>query len=419
MSEQDTRPGERARYGATAQQGQRGKLPMPFPRQMGANCMAYLEEVVESGLTVDMTGRFERAFADRLGLKHCVATPGCTPALAILAAAFDFEPGDEVIVSPITDYGTIMGLCLEGLIPVFADTDEGSPNLSAATIAPLIGERTRAILCVHKTGLICDMDPINELAERHGLVVYEDACQAVMGRYKGRLAGTLARAAGFSFDPEKTLGSDTGGCVVTDDDELAERLRFVGHSRGARMQPGFGRVHDERGYAYRMPQCTAAITLAQLEDIEAQVEHIDGMVRYLTRLLGEIPGIVPLAIPDYVTTYSAWMTGFSIAPAAFRVDAEEFARQVAEEGIPGAGLGRYYLMPEACLFLQRQAREREYPYSRPPASRDYVYGGETCPNARAFLANFVRWSSICAKYRPEDCETAAAIVRTVADRNRA
>lgn len=418
MSEH-TAPIQRARYGAAAHLGERGKLPTPFPREMGPNCLKYLQEVVDSGLTVDMMGRFERAFAQKLGVKHCIGTPGCTPALAILAAALDFEPGDEIIVSPITDYGTIQGLCAENYIPVFADTEPGSPNLSARTIEPLITERTRAILCVHKTGLICDMDPINQLAARHGLFVYEDACQAVMGRYKGRLAGTLSRAGGFSFDPEKTLGSDTGGCVVTDDDELAERMRFIGQSRGAQMKEHFGRLHTERGYAYRMPACTAAITLGQLEVIEEQVEHIDKMVRYLTGLLGEIPGIVPLEIPDYVTIYSAWMTGFSIEPAAFRVGAEEFARQVAEEGIPGAGLGRYYLMPEACTFLQRQAESKEYPYSMPPASREYRYRGEDCPNAQAFLANFIRWSSICARYQPEHCELAAEIVRTVADRNRA
>ncbi len=202
------------------------------------------------------------------------------------------------------------------------------------------------------------------------------------------------------------------------DDELAERMRFIGHSRGARMKPHFGRLHTERGYAYRMPACAAAITLGQMEIIDEQVEHIDKMVRYLTQLLGEIPGIIPLAIPDYVTTYSAWMTGFSIDPAAFRVDAEDFASQVAEGGIPGAGLGKYYLMPAACTFLHELSANKEYPFSMPPASREYRYSGDHCPTAQDFLATFIRWSSICAKYQPEHCELAADIVRTVADRNR-
>jgi dTDP-4-amino-4,6-dideoxygalactose transaminase len=350
-------------------------------------------------------------------VKHCIATPGCTPALQVLAAAFAFDPGDEIIVSPITDYGTVLGLLIEDYIPVFADTQPGTVNVSAETIVPCITDRTRAILVVHKTGLICDMDPINELAERHGLVVYEDVCQAVFGRYKGRLAGTLSLAAGYSFDSEKTLGSDVGGCIITDDDELAERARFLGQSRGARELAGFGRVHTERGYALRMTQSTAAITLAQLEIIRSNVAQRDRMARLLTDLVSQIPGVTPLPIPDHNTVYSCWMFGLSLDPGAFHCTTEEFAQQLAEEGIPGVGMGRYYLMPEALTFLQEQAERQVYPFSLPPASRTYSYGEITCPSAHAFLQSFIRWSTFCEKYTEEHCDIAAEIVRRVAERN--
>ncbi len=409
---------ERAKYGAAAVADLTGKLPNPFPRTMGPNAARYLQEVVDSGLTVDMIGRFERAFASELGVGHCIATPGCTPALAILAAAFDFEPGDEIIVSPITDYGTIQGLVSEDYIPVFADTEAGTVNLSAETVEPCITDRTRGVLVVHKTGLIPDMDGINALADRHGLIVYEDACQAVFGQYKGRPAGTLSKASGFSFDAEKTMGSDVGGCVCTDDDALAERLRFMGHSRGARNDPGFGRRHVAAGYAYRMPQCTAAVCLAQLEIAREQVAHRDKMARLLSELLARIEGITPLPIPEHVTLYSCWMFGLSIAPGVFTGSTEEFARQLADEGIPGAGTGKYYLMPEACTFLQEWAAAGRYPYSRPPASRSYSYGAAACPTAWDFLQTFIRWSTFCEKYEPEHCEVAAEIVRRVAERNR-
>ena len=222
------------------------------------------------------------------------------------------------------------------------------------------------------------MDPINALAGRHGLIVYEDACQAVLGKYRGWYAGTLSKAGGFSFDSEKTIGSDVGGCIVTDDDELAERARFVGQSRGGEMVPGFGRAHTELGYAYRMPLCTAAVTLAQLEIAPEQVAHRDRMIRLLTSLLAEIPGVTPLPIPDYVDVYSCWMVGFSIDPVQFACTADEFARQMSDAGIAGAGTGRYYLMPEALTFLQKRAAAKEYPFSKPPASREYSYGPETC-----------------------------------------
>jgi len=409
---------ERARYGAAAYSELAGELPQPFPRVMGPNAAAYVQEVVESGLTVDMVGRFERAFAAAHGVRHCVATPGCTPALHLTAMALGFDPGDEVIVSPVTDYGTLMGIVKEDLIPVFPDTAPGTVIVSAETIAPCITDRTRAILVVHKAGLIGDMDDIVALARRHGLVVIEDACQAVFGRYRGRLAGTLGDVGAFSFDSEKTLGSDVGGCMITNDDALAERARFVGQSRGAVNQPGFGRLHTVAGNALRMPQCTAAICLAQLEIIEEQVAHIDRMVRLLYALLAEIPGIAPMPVPETVDRCSAWMVGFSIDPGAFTCTADAFGQACAAAGIPGASTARYYLMPVACTFLAENAREGRYPYSRPPASRRYRYDADSCPNARQYLETWVRWTTFCARYQPEHCEQAAGIVREVADRYR-
>jgi hypothetical protein len=142
------------------------------------------------------------------------------------------------------------------------------------------------------------------------------------------------------------------------------------------------------------------------------------MARLLTALLAEIPGITPHPIPAYMNVYSCWMMSFSVDPSAFRCDTEELGRQIAEEGL-GVGMGEYYLMPEACTFLQRNAKEKVYPYSMPPASREHVYGRDSCPNARDYLRRWLRWSSFCEKYEPCHCEMAAEIVRKVADRNRA
>ena len=323
-----------------------------------------------------------------------------------------------MIVSPITDYGTVMGLIHENLIPVFADTEPGTINLSAATIEPCITDRTRAILAVHKTGIICDMDPINDLAAKHDLRVFEDACQAVFGRYKGRLAGTLGDAAGFSFDAEKTMGSDVGGCLVTNDDAIAERARFVGQSRGGRMREGFGREHVVAGYAHRMPACTAAICLAQLDIIEQNVARRDRAARRIAQGLARIPGITPLPIPEQLDVYSCWMVGLSMDREQFGCTADQFADQLVAAGIPGAGTGRYYLMPAALPFLQRAAKDRVYPYSKPPASRDYEYSADTCPRARDFLESFVRWSTFCERYTDDHCDLAVALVKDVAERNR-
>jgi dTDP-4-amino-4,6-dideoxygalactose transaminase len=412
--------GPHAGYGADADPpaDHQDSLPPIFPRTMGKNCMAYLQEVVERGLASNMIARFEQAFAEEMGVRHCIATPGCTPALAVLAAAFEFEPGDEIIVSSVTDYGTVQGLIGERYIPVFADTAPGSINISAETIERVITDRTRAVLVVHLTGLMCDMDPILELAERYHLIVYEDACQALFSDYHSRLAGTLGLAAGFSFDSEKTLGSDVGGCVITDEDDLAERIRFIGQHRGGEMRTGFGRIHTSHGYAHRMTQSTAAITLAQLENIRPQIAHRDAMARLITGKLRAIPGIKPLQIPDYQTTYSCWMVGFNIDADVFRCDTETFGRQLSEAGIPGIGTGKYYLMPAAVTYLQSRARDHIYPYSMPPASHTYEYSAESCPNAGNFLETFLRWSTFCDKYERSHCDLVAKIVASVAERNR-
>lgn len=409
---------ERAKYGAAAFAELKGKLPQPFPRVIGPNATKYLKEVVDFGLTSEMTSRFEQAFAKAVGIKHCVATPGCTPALAVLAAGLSFDPGDEIIFSPITDFGTLQGFLRANYIPVFADTAPGTVNLSADTIAKVITPRTRAIVCVHKTGIICDMDPIMALAKQHGLMVIEDCCQAVMSRYKGRIAGTLGHAAAFSFDAEKTMGSDTGGCLITNDEQLAERARYVGHSRGAEMRAGFGRIHTVNGYAHRMPSSTAAITLAQLEIVESNVAQRDRIARLISRGLSDIPGITPLPIPDYLDVYSCWMMGFSIDPTQFTCSADDFAAQCDAGGIPGTGIARYYLMPAALTFLQEAARNHVYPFSKPTASRDYAYSADNCPTAKTFLETFIRWTTFCDKYTPEHAEIAVQIIRQVADRNR-
>jgi dTDP-4-amino-4,6-dideoxygalactose transaminase len=262
------------------------------------------------------------------------------------------------------------------------------------------------------------MDPIVALAKRRGIMLIEDVCQATFSKYRGRLAGTIGDAAAFSFDSEKTVGSDIGGCIVTSNDALADAARLMGHSRAGEMRDGFGRVHVAPGYALRMPMCTAAITLAQLEIADENVAQRDQMIRLLYRKLAEIPGIGPLAIPAYQDVYSCWMAGFSIDAGEFQIGTDEFARQIADGGIGGAGSGRYYLMPAALPFLSSAARERQFPFSQPPASRRYEYSGDSCPNAQQFLESFIRFSTFNDRYTEEHCQLAADIVRDVAERNR-
>src|SRR5205814_2806727 len=143
--------------------------------------------------------------------------------------------------------------------------------------------------------------------------------------------------------------------------------------------------------------------------------HRDRMARLLSRLIAGVPGVRPLPIPDYQDVYSCWMFGISIEPGAFRCSTEEFATQLAAEGITGAGMGEYYLIPAALPFLQENAERGVYPYSVPPASRRYRYDADSCPTARDFLKRFIRWSSFCDKYQEPDCQLDASTIRRDCD----
>jgi dTDP-4-amino-4,6-dideoxygalactose transaminase len=403
-----------AKYGSASQMKSSIGLPSVFPREMGPNAMKYLQEVVDSGLTSDIVSRFERILADAHGRKYCMMTPGCTNALFALFNALDFEPGDEIIVSPIADYGDICGLLFENYIPVFCDTDPDTGLITAETIAPCITERTRAILAVNFFGLTCDFDPIMELARKHNLLVIEDVCQSILATYKGRLAGTLADIAVFSFDSEKVLGGDMGGAVMTDDEDLYYRLVNRALSRGAKDFPGFGRKHLYRGVALRAPQCTAATTMANWEILPRQVERRRKTARLLTQRLETIEGIIPYRVPDG-QEHSYWMYGFRVDPAQFSVSPAELAAKLNEAGIP-CGQGKYYVLPASVPFLAEYVEKGVYPFNVPVASRKIDYDPlRVCPNATAFMDTYIRWLWT-EKYTEQDVELMASIIREVCER---
>lgn len=403
-------------FGAAAMAPATDELPGVYPREMGPNAMQYLQEVVDSGLASDMIGRFTNHLAAMHDLPYCIGTTGCTQAIMAAMMAFDFEPGDEIIVGPISDYGSIAGALFENYIPVFADTEPGTPLIDPASIEACITDRTRAIIAVHKLGLPCDMDPIMSIAERHDLVVIEDVCQAILARYKGRLAGTIGHVSCFSFDSEKTCGGDVGGAVLTRDQELYAKMTNRVIARGAVQRPGFGREYAHRGFALQIPQCSAATTLANLEILPRQVEARQRSAQMLDERIAQIPGLAPYVVPEE-RTHSYWMYGFVVDPDAFACTVDVFAEQVAAAGIQGTGMGRYYLMPAGVPFLDRMARDKAYPYCQPPASYAYTYSGDTVPHARDFLERWVRWFWT-EKYTERHVDLMAAIIRDVADRNR-
>jgi dTDP-4-amino-4,6-dideoxygalactose transaminase len=186
-----------------------------------------IREVVESQIFIKgpKVKALEEAVADYCGTKRAVGCASGTDAILLSLMAFDIGPGDEVITTPYTFFATAGSIARLGAVPVFVDIDPATYNIDPAKIEDAVSPRTKAVLPVHLYGQCADMDPILELAERHGIAVIEDAAQAVGAEYRGRRAGSMGHTGCFSFFPSKNLGGyGDGGMVTTDDDALADRV---------------------------------------------------------------------------------------------------------------------------------------------------------------------------------------------------
>lgn len=171
---------------------------------------------------------FEGEYADYCGAKHCIGVGNCLDALHIILRAMDIGEGDEVIVPSNTYIATWLSVSHAGAKPVPVEPDARTFNIDPNRIEAAITERTKAIMPAHLYGQPCDMDPIKEIAKRHGLKVIEDNAQSQGARYKGRRTGSLGDAAGHSFYPGKNLGAmGDGGAITTDDDLMADRARMI------------------------------------------------------------------------------------------------------------------------------------------------------------------------------------------------
>ncbi len=223
---------------------------------------AALDRVMSSSAFVlgEEVERFEAEFAAYCGVRHCVGVASGTAALTIMLQAAGIGPGDEVIVPAHTFIATALAVHHAGAEPSFVDVDPGNGLVSPELIEAAIGPRTAAILAVHLYGQACAIEPLRAVANRHGVLLLEDAAQAHGATYRGERTGGLGHAAAFSFYPSKNLGAlGDGGAICTDDDRLAteaRRLRDLG--RGA------DGVHRERGYNERLDGLQAAFLRVKL-----------------------------------------------------------------------------------------------------------------------------------------------------------
>jgi dTDP-4-amino-4,6-dideoxygalactose transaminase len=228
---------------------------------------------------------FERRFADYCNVSHCSAVNSGTSALHLALLAAGVGPGDEVITVSMTFVATTAAVLYSGARPVFVDVDPVTWTMDPALIEAAITPRTKAILPVHLHGLIADMDPIMEIARRHGLVVIEDAAQAHGAEYRGRRAGSIGDLGCFSFYPGKNLGAfGEGGAVVTDRPDLAKRISLL---RDWGQEAKYN--HVVAGYNYRMDGIQGAVLNVKMEYIESWTEARRSVAMEYDRLLAKLP----------------------------------------------------------------------------------------------------------------------------------
>ncbi len=267
--------------------------------------------------------KFEEAFAAKFGMKHGIAVNSGGSALFLAATALGITEGDEVIMPDFTMIATPAAVTHCGGTPVFVDSKENDLNMDVSKIEEKITPRTKAIMPVHIYGQVCDMDEIMRIAEKHHLLVIEDAAEVHGGKYKGKLAGTFGVANCFSFYANKIITTGEGGMIVTDDEMLANTLR---HIRGYDFDDEKHFWHKTTAWNLRMPALCAALGLAQLERLDELVEKRRKNAFYYVERLKDVPGLT--FFPELPNTFSVfWMFGI-LAPRR-----DELMKFLAENGI--------------------------------------------------------------------------------------
>jgi perosamine synthetase len=323
-------------------------------RTLGDEELSRLAEVIRSGRLNSTKGSFvkalEESFAKTLGAKHALACASGTAAIHVAVAALDPNPGEEIITTSITDMGALTPILYQGAIPVFAEVDPRTCNVTAETIEPCLSDRTRAIIVTHLFGNPCDMEGILRLSSKRGIPVIEDCAQAFLAQFDGRYVGTIGAIGCFSMQQGKHMTSGEGGLLITDDDQLARRMfLFVNKAWG------YGDANPDHYFLalnYRLSELQGAVALAQLGKLHEMVEHrISAAQRLTARLHGE-PGIHTPWTPSKAT-HTYWKYCLRVDDRIIKGGAVALGAALKEKGIAAAP--RYIQKPAfMCEIFQKQ-----------------------------------------------------------------
>jgi len=286
-------------------------------------------EVLESGMLAQgsRTAKFEERFAQLCGVKHAIATSSGTTALHLGLMAQGIGPGDEVITTPFTFIASVNSILFTGATPVFVDIDAETFNLDPAQVERAITPHTKAILPVHLYGYVCDMDALQAIADKHGLKIVEDACQAVGATFKDKKAGSFGTGC-FSLYATKNVMSGEGGMITTNDDGIAQKCKML---RNHGMQRRY--YHDMLGYNFRMTDLCAAIGLVQLDRFDDFTAKRRANAEYLNA------NITNVITPKVKDGYGHVWHQYTIRT---KNDRDAAVKQLTEAGV---GTGIFYPVP--------------------------------------------------------------------------
>lgn len=382
----------------------------PFPRYatIGVEEKRAVMDVLDSRVLSDFLGswspqfyggvrvrKFEADWCNYFGVKHAVSVNSATSGLNAAVGATGVGPGDEVIVSPYTMTASAACVLVYNAVPVFADIDPDTFNLTAESIKARLSPRTKAVVVPDIFGQPADMMPIMNLAREHGLVVIEDAAQAPNATYHGRYAGTLAHMGVFSLNYHKTIHCGEGGVVVTDDGDFAERLQLIrNHAEVVVKGKGVKDIGSMLGFNYRMTEIEAAIAAEQLKKLDRLHSRRIQAAQYLTEQLRGLTGLTPPHVLDGVV--SGWyLYAMRFDSSKTGVSRGQFAAALKAEGIP---LAEGYVEP---IYLQPLYQERRLygsvgcPFQCPHYRGNVSYEKGICPVTERMHYSELLYTDIC------------------------
>lgn len=388
------------------------QTPYGSERRYGEEELGELEEALNQGTLFYAQGKkvhqLETEFAAKNGVAFAVATSSGTATLHAALIAAGISPGDEVIVSPITDMGSVVPILYQGAVPVFADLHPHTYTLDPAAVEAAITPQTRAVLAVHLAGNACAMDELTAIARRHDLAVIEDCAQAFGATYRGQPIGAIGVIGCFSYNEFKHISCGDGGLAVTNDAQLALRLRLATDKCYNRTAQGAERNPTFLANNYRMTELQGAVAVAQLKKLDDIVARRRRWCNALSAQLADVPGIdLPQITPGCEPSW--WFYMLRVRPGELGADAGEFAAALQAEGLRASAHYIGHCIYEYPIFVDHSAFARgEHAYMR------RQYGKGLCPQAEAILETCVMLAINQAYTETDLAETVYGVRRVAA-----